>query len=261
MDTVYINNNTNTIINQDNIVSNDTDGIIVNNSNCWQLIPDKDIVKQNVYTGSFPEENAPVLHKQQKKKMTDDEIINDAYSDALVYDIGFKNFTICTRTPNKTSGIISKPISTDNISYFTVTGTISGDGAVEYYILDGSNETPILPEDTQDVIKERLFYNLNTNDITTRFPVDTIQGVDPILYQDGIISIREYQKIKPEEFAKYTYCLTYTAAGEVQKYVPSSNEIRLKVIIRQYGEEPVYVNDIMIHGYGGSVLWTSAVSG
>ena len=252
MNTIYINKNTNNIIDPNSIISYGEGDIIVNNNNCWQLIPEKELKKQQIYTEYYPEEHVPV-----KKKRTDSSAV---YTDNLEYCIGFTDFTVCTRKPSESSGIVSKEIPVDNVSYLTVSGDIVGDGSVEYWILDGANEIPILPEDSNTVYKEKLFCDLNTETIVTRFPIYQVQGIKPVLYEDNIALSKDYKELQPEDFNNHIYYLTYTAAGNSQKYIPYTDKIRLKVIVRQYTPEPVFVKHIMLHKYGGSVLWISNLS-
>lgn len=252
MNTVYVNKNTNSVIDSNSIISYTEDDIIVNNSNCWQLIPEKNLEKKKIYTEYYPEESIPT-----KKERTENYA---AYTDNLEYCIGFTDFTVCTRKPAESSGIVSKEIPVDNVSYITVSGDVVGDGSVEYWILDGANEIPLLPEDSNTVYKEKLFCDLNTETITTRFPIDQVQGINPVLYEDNIVLNKDYKELQPEDFNNHIYYLTYTAAGNVQQYIPYTNKVRLKIIVRQYTTEPVFVKHIMLHKYGGSVLWISNLS-
>ncbi len=260
MNTIYINNNTNSIISDSSIVTSDEDGIIVNNSNCWQYVPSEQVRTETIYNEFYPEDIKPVLHVDKEKKLSDSSIDPSDYSDVLIYDIGFKNFAICTRIPEESSGIISKSFSVDNTSYITLDSEYSGNGSVEYSILDGTNEIPILPNGSKTVIQEKLFYNLDTDTVTTRFPVDHIQGIQPVLYKDNIVVTQDYQELKSSDFDEHNYCLTYTAYGDVQQYIPTMKDIQLKVVVRQYDTEPVFVQHTVIHKYGGSVLWTSKAS-
>lgn len=252
MNTVYINKNTNNIVDPNSIISYSEDDIIVNNSNCWQLIPHKDLEKQKIYTEYFPEENVPTKYERTEQYAF--------YTDNLQYHVGFADFVVCTRKPAESSGIVSKEISVDNVSYLTVTGDVIGDGSVEYWILDGANEIPLLPENSNTVYKEKLFCDLNTETVTTRFPIDQVQGIKPVLYEDNIALNKDYKELQPEDFNNHIYYLTYTAAGNSQKYIPYTNKVRLKIIVRQYTNEPVFVKHIMLHKYGGSVLWISNLS-
>ncbi len=260
MNTIYINNNTNSILSPSSMITNDEDGIIVNNSNCWQYIPSNEISKQITYDEFYPENMCPILNTDRKKKVSDNQNISTAYTDILVYDIGFKDFTVCTRIPEESSGIISKAFSVENTSYITLDSEYTGNGSIEYSILDGSNEIPILPGLSKNVIQEKLFYDLDTEKVTTRFPVDHIQGIKPILYKDGIVITQDYQDLRSSDFDGHSYYLTYTAYGNVHQYIPSMKSICLKIIVRQYDMSPVCVKNIVVHKYGGSVLWTLKAS-
>ena len=261
MNTVYINNNTNNIIDQATIKDKDDNGIFVNSSNCWKYIPNQDITSYDVYGDTYyPQEQCRPPLSYKEKHLSDEENTDGYYTEALSSCVGFQDFMVCTRMPSASSGIVSNTINVENTAYITLEGTQSGDGSVEYSILDGSQEVPILPVGATYVIKEKLFYDLEADQITTRFPIDLIQGIDPVLYEDGHIVQKEYTQLAPEDFRDHTYCLTYTAAGNTQEYIPVASEIRLKIIIRQYGQEPVSIHNLLIHRYGGSVLWMFGLS-
>lgn len=254
METIYINKKTKGIINPSSILHNDDEKIIVTNTNCWQLIPKKDIEIQNTYSEYFPEERIPQPMEFPDAALIDPDFSSNTYTHKAIYEFGFKDFSVCTRYPNGSSGIISKTISVDNTDYISLDAEISGEehGSVEFWIIDGISEIPILPKRSKTVQKEKLFYGLNT-----RFPIDLVQGITPVIYEDDIVTGKDYTLLTAEDFLHHTYCMTYTAAGDPYACIPASQKVRIKIIVRQYDNVPVRIDHVVVYRHGGSVIWNS----
>ena len=256
MSTVYINKSTNTMIDDAFLVFNDDNGIILNKNNCWQLIPPNRVRKENSYNEYFPEWERPVFRHRHMPEMTDYVEDSDAYVDIIRQEFGFENFVICTRHPQEVSGLISKPIAVNEASYIQIEAACEGEahGSVEFYIVDGTQEVPILPKDQKTVMNEKMFYGMDL-----RFRPDMLQG-NLLLYEDGVGCEKDYQNLTAADFADHQYRITYVVAGDNATYFPNNDTVRIKIVVRQYDREPVSVQYCIIHKFGETVSWTSAQS-
>ena len=251
METTYINKKTKGIIDPSSIIHDDDEKIIVTNTNCWQLIPKSSIETQKIFSEYYPEEPVPQIAERASASLVEDTKSN-TYTHKAVYEFGFKDFAVYTRYPNESSGIISMPISVENTDHISIAAKINNGehGSIEFWIIDGVSEVPILPEGTKNIYKEKLFY-----DLETQFPIDYVQGITPIIYEDNIAIGKEYSLLTAEDFSNHSYYMTYTAAGSPDLYVPTGKEIRLKIIIRQYDEVPVGIDHVILYRHGGSKVW------
>lgn len=126
---------------------------------------------------------------------------------------------------------------------------------IEYCILDGDKEIPIMPIGQKYIYNERIFPEENI-----RFSIDTD------LWSEGIIKIKkngEAQDIQLEVAqSKYddVYSISYQPVSNYYKYTPINSSIRVKAILRTYGtvyDTIPYIKNINIRKYGGNTLWTN----
>ena len=126
--------------------------------------------------------------------------------------------------------------------------------SIEYFIVDGDIEIPILPVNEQYVYNEKIFPE---NDL--RF------AIDDDLYAKGVINIKKdglvinttLDDIKDSYDA--TYCVSYQPVNDCYNYTPINDSIRVKAIIRIFGETVdtvPHIKSISIKKYGGTTLWT-----
>lgn len=127
--------------------------------------------------------------------------------------------------------------------------------SIEYYIVDGDMEIPLLP------IQEKLVYNERI------FPEESLRfTVDDDLHSAGTFNVKRdgmsinstYDDIKAEYDAKYSVC--YQPTSNCYNYTPINNSIKIKTVIRIYGstiDTIPYIKSINIRKYGGTTLWTN----
>lgn len=165
------------------------------------------------------------------------------------YKFGINSVDIKSMKPTDSSGFITKAITIGNVDHIELSATSTGgNAAIEYYIIDGTNETPILPQEDTEV-KEKLFYGLST-----RFNVNTDNDV--VIYVNGEKS--DYTLADKDGFDYKTneYYVTYTPIEASHKYSPSNNEIKIKVIERILsGCTPSTIKDITIVKFGGDYIY------
>ena len=250
----YINLNTGAPVQDGTIRSITDNGIITNTRNSWKLIPHDQLQQESANTGAWKKE--PVTEHRQVSDnpfLFNSENPDSLYTENIEYRFGFTDLVFSTQQAAAASALVTQEIDVAGTEYIEVfCSVINQDaGSVEIYIVDNIDEIPILPNQDRTVIKERLFYNMDT-----RFIVDASQPVT--LYQDHKIIQQSYASLTPQQLQSNLYTLSYTAAGEPFRYKPAANKIRLKLICRQYKEAPlIMVQNLFIKKYGGTATWNS----
>ena len=166
---------------------------------------------------------------------------------------GFKNLKFANVKYDYAAGVISDYIDLGQYNYITISDSneLSLDYSIEYSILDGSLEIPILPED-QTKTFEKLFYNIDPRFVL----IDT-----PILYQydknsKTLTKIeRNYTELSFDDFSNYDYYIEYIPGGETHKYIPENNNIRIKIIYRNLTDNNLYISSVVLKKYGGGPDW------
>lgn len=250
MEITLLNKKSNSIINKEKIILSNDSGILISNGNCWKYVPQEDIVQQNDYTSKYYylNDKPKYIETAVSSQFHIDNIdVQEAYTEKAQYHFGFKNLQCSTKYLIKNSFIVSKDIEIDKCDYITLfTEEYKYNSDIEYYIIDGINEIPILPIDNNKIFKEKLFYG-----ISTRFRIDPANPI--IIYENNIEKDRNRDQLSAEEYEKNTYTISYTPYGDVHKYIPQNSKIKLKIIFRCYDESEsvAEIKKIMINKYGG----------
>ena len=126
--------------------------------------------------------------------------------------------------------------------------------SIEYFIMDGDMEIPLLPVNEEYVYNERIF------------PEDDLRfSVDDDLYSKGVFAIKKDGLIinstidEIKDLYDANYCASYQPIKDVHSYTPINNSVRVKAIIRIFGDTVdtiPYIKNINIRKYGGTTLWT-----
>ena len=263
---ILTNNKNNTIIDSDRIVYESDKGIVVTNKKAWRYIPNENISSQEEYQDGYyyNQEGAAVLNKATRTEEYNlaENIINTNYIEKSSYIFGLASVELANVNIHDVSGITSDYIELGSYNYITISHSIENvedytDYSVEYSILDGTIEFPIVPE-TENHVFEKLFFNTST-----RFSIDMVTDT-PLLYQynklDKSISVVEnksYTELTVEDYNNYDYYLYYKPGGEYHKYIPENSNIRLKIILRNLNKDGTFciLKSVIINKYGGAVEW------
>lgn len=167
------------------------------------------------------------------------------------YLFGLDKIEIMYVSKSNKSCFVSKDIKIEklkNNEYIALDSSYSCEnGSIEFYLLDGTNEIPILAENETNVIHEKVFYKM-----PTRFTIDDINSIK--VYKDGIpmkISLNEAMN-DPEE--NYTVSYKPKDANSIERLI--NDKIKIKAIIRTYNENYIpFIKSIQIKKYGGGALW------
>lgn len=180
--------------------------------------------------------------------------------DIYTYVFGIDSIEVKYVKPYDNACFISKEINIGNIKegeYVTLYSdyNIYSESGVEFSIIDGDMEIPIIPSNHNRVIGEKIFkqkdlrFNNDTNkDMSIKhngLSVDTSLEDAKLLSTRHDIYAAEYYSLENKGFS----------------YTPINRNIRIKAVLRRYnkaGEMP-YIKNIKIRKFGGSSPWIEAL--
>lgn len=167
------------------------------------------------------------------------------------YLFGLDKISIQYAEPDMKSCFISKEIKIESLKeheYLALQADyLCEKGNIEFYIIDGTNEIPILPEGENIVSEEQVFYK-----VATRFTVDDITSIK--VYKDSVPSKVSLNEAVNDPQEGYTVSYAPKAATSIDNIL--SNTIKVKAIIRCYDKNYIpFIKSIRIKKYGGDTLW------
>lgn len=172
------------------------------------------------------------------------------------YIFGLDSFSFINSVQESSGYFISDYINIGSLTkdeYISLNvSQVKNDNAcIEYSILDGEKEIPIIPQDIETIENEPIFNNLET-----RFVRDINSLNKEIIKKDGQLIDISYDDAKTMTDGKYS--ITYTPSSITNVVTPINKEIRIKAYIRMYGsdiKEIPYIDLITIRKYGEETLW------
>lgn len=164
------------------------------------------------------------------------------------YLFGIDNLSVELIKAEESSAFVSKPVQIDAINENeNLTLETSDYGFIEYYILDGTKEIPILPEGVTKVRGEKIFYKT-----PTRFIINPEEDV--IVYMNGNKTSLTLQEANEKNDKNILYTVDYTPVLESIDNI-INKEIKVKAIIRNYNNNDSLIKKISIKKNGGGKLW------
>ena len=245
-----VNSVTGDVISKENLTLTEAGDAIINGDKVgsFTYVPGKDIMytpAEKTISVDGPEK--PLSYGSQA-----DTIDNNSQELAtrVVYDFGIDSVTARYTAAKPLSGFISQPVNIGNCSSITLSVKAAGelDGRTEFSIIDGATEVPILPEEMNAyIVKEKLFPGMQT-----RFPIDTSKSC--FIYKDNAFTTLSYEDVQSMPMDDGEYSISYTSLAE-HKYTPVNETVRLKVIARCSGDNPVPIKAMTIKRFGGETPW------
>ena len=259
MPTTYTNTKTGEIFTEDNVIVTSNGVIVKNNSDfSYTFIPQENlsINYDTSALGYSPQLKPSIQHTSTEDLTYRTDLYDKSYSKKVIaYRFGLDNITAGYVAPKDSCGFLSKEISIDSCSYIKLNSTISGEyDSIEYYIVDGNTEAPILPNKEKTVTNELLF-----SDLPTRFVIDTTLPVSIFLNgRKTDFTVSDLNSLAYDENLLYT--INYTPYGDPNRYYPIKNKIRIKIIQRKYTVAvPAIIKSVTIEKYGGVMPWSTLV--
>lgn len=167
------------------------------------------------------------------------------------YLFGLDKISIELVSKEKKSAFFSKDVKIDKLKdneYITIEADyVCEKGSVEFSIIDGTTEIPIIPESQNTVLYEKIFYK-----IPTRFTVGDINSIK--VYEDGVPVKTSLNEAVNSTNEKFTVSYIPKEAGSISSLLNDS--IKVKAVIRSYDDNYIpYIKSIKVKKYGGGGLW------
>ena len=220
----YINTKTNSVI--ESVIENGSTLVEAGNTS-WKLITDA----------------------SEKKESASIELpVTESISESKPYfPLSVKNIDVSMNECGKTYGVVSDLITITNARYIELTANVvQKGGSVEFYVIDGIKEKPIMPIDIERVEDEKLFYGL-----PTRFDIDTSEPVT--IKKDGVAVGTDIDNTLLKDGL---YTISYKPINGY-RVEPDNTDIRIKLVVRQYNDGPApFVSNVSVLKHGGTLQWT-----
>lgn len=208
----------------------------------YQYTPSSEVKSEElVVAGGYVTEDKPSLS----------QAATEAYKYGYQYLFGIDTIKVQQKAMAEECGYQSDTIKLGAHSYIELSVDKTGDNLVEYYILDGTKEVPILPLEEDRIIKEPLYYQVDT-----RFAVNYDESV--IIYKDDAETSLALSDVDSFDYAAHSYAISYTPANPY-RYFPENDKIAVKVIQKK-SEVPTTINSISIRKHGGDLYWTTTLA-
>jgi hypothetical protein len=169
------------------------------------------------------------------------------------YFFGIDTITSTYNIFNNTCGFIFKGVAIGRCSFIELAAdaVVNEDCSVEFSIIDGTKEVPILPVTVDRVVNEKFFFNM-----APRFEVDTKKAIE--IKKNGQIVKRSLDGLEDLNLQDGLYTISYTPMN-AYRYSPDNEMINVKVIQRLYSDntEPSYMTNLLVRKYGGGIPWTA----
>jgi len=271
----YLNSNTQQAITSSNVISYSDEGIITQNSfgngerlATYQLVPSEQITQNTVADNGIYVNVSPYVFK--------DKIVgqDDYHERTVLPDVRTNNevryryfycldgITAEQRNIVTTAGYVSKPVKVAKNVYVELAADNVNN--IEYSILDGNDETPVLPQDLDIITDERLFFGMMPR-FTIMNPSDIVVKRNNV--QIGITTQRELELfIMADNTTNSTgessynnnnvYTITYRPTENSRRYFTKSEIIRVKVIQRiPAGTIPDPIGNVKLYQYNVPGSW------
>ena len=175
------------------------------------------------------------------------------------YNFGLDDFEINRVSLYEDNYFLSDPVTLgvleENEYIQLYVDDVTGENSsIEYYIVDGDLDVPIIPIGTDYIHNERLFPETDLRFIET----DDLEVLyEKLIKKDGLELPISLDEAKTKYDGRYS--VSYTPSIE-NTYRPLNNTVRIKAIIRTFGDnydKIPHINMINIRKFGGNALWTN----
>ena len=205
----------------------------------YQYTPNGNVEVSDVLeSGRYEEEDIPSFSKEAL----------EASKHGYKYNFGLDAIKIQSRAIYDECGYVSNPINIGKCSYIELSAIETGDAPVEYTIIDGIKEVPILPLEKNKVVREKLLYQT-----MPRFTPNYEEDIT--IFCDGAVTTLSLDDMDTMDFNAHTYEVTYTPVN-AYVYHPKSEKISIKILQRKTDMLPTTIQAVSVRVHGGELEWT-----
>ena len=237
-------------LNANNVAITKAGGALIkgNEVGTFTYIPGKDVTyapSTKAVSIAAPKKSLPAGSKPTEVDNTTQELVQK-----VAYDFGIDAIVARYTSPKATSGFMSQPIKLGPCSYVTLSVKAEGalDGRMEFSIVDGSAETPIIPEEMDSqIMHEKLFPGL-----PTRFSIDTSKAC--VVCKNNAQTKLTYEEVQKMPLDDGEYDISYFPKSDY-KYFPTNSSIMVKAVVRCSDGKPAPIKAMTIKRFGGDMPW------
>lgn len=225
---MYINLLTDDYIPNEAIVREDANGLTFYENGSWRFLGKGEYDSYNSGTGISNQVSITTV------STTTDELIeaakNEQTTEYRFYTnyFGLNSFLTANKSFASDSGCISTPIEVTPYTSIKLHADIQCDpsvASVEFSLVDGNQEIPILPVETKKVEHEKVFFML-----PTRF-----HGTDKTYYLNGT-AVGDSMDASVIAKNKNACTVSYTPDEDSFSVMTESDSVRIKVVFRIYNK-------------------------
>jgi len=205
----------------------------------YQYTPNGSVETTDVLEdGKYETEDMPSFTKEAQ----------EASKHGYKYNLGIDAIRVQSRATHDECGYVSQPINIGKCSYVELSVVETGDSVVEYTIVDGIKETPILPMEKERVEREKLLYQT-----MTRFTPNYEEDIT--VYCDGAVTSLSLEDMNSMDFNAHTYEVSYTPIN-AYTYHPENEKVQIKILQRKTNKLPTTIQAVSLRVHGGELDWT-----
>lgn len=220
---VYIDRTNGAVIPEDTIVAKSSAGLTVYQNGCWRFIPVSEIEENNEaksisYTISSDGESTLDTILPTASVVTS----NIRY---YTYYFGLNSLDLSKKAWVENSAAISSDIAVNVTKDIKLVAdyNMPDNTSIEFSIVDGNYEYPILPQSQKSVIHEKVFFNMEP-----RFESDYYEYYKDLTYVSNNVESLDIQNNGS------LYTVSYTPKESAYAYSPKHANVKVKTILRIY---------------------------
>lgn len=234
---MYVNLITREYIDDSAVVAETSNGLVYYENNCWKYLPSDRYDKTDSSTYNFTivkSASGDAINSiaEADEDMTERHIFYTNY-------FGLSKFELSQRKYRENSGIMTGDM---NVTPYRplkllVEAKIPEKTSIEFSIIDGTEEYPILPEGVRVVTDEKVFLGTSPRFRSYRYH-----------YSKDFKSIGYSLSEKEIQVNDALYTVSYMPEGDAYTCKPSHSTVKVKAILRIYDEnaEPPVINSIVL---------------
>lgn len=267
----YSNSINGNAIDNNRVVSFSNQGIITGTAGNYSmpryhLIPSEQLIQKEQYTSVM----TPYKFRETQgfhNIITDD---TETPSDIVTYRDYRYRYSYCFEQSmleykdiKQSAGFISSPIDVSSCSYVELDAEQTL--GIEYSVIDGNKEVPILPRNATSIEDEKLFFGLmprfsvtEPNNIIIK-KNGTLTGITTIEDLESFLVTNPSQTSNIIFNSNNNYTISYKPNESSKRYFPKNNTIKLKCVQRViFDEIPCNITAIKILKFGNKKSWNLA---
>ena len=135
--------------------------------------------------------------------------------------------------------------------------TVDTNSSIEYSIIDGEREIPIMRIEDSIVYNERIYSNKDTR-FNRAMNTATPGYIPEVVKKNGLVINESFESVSSKKDLDGRYSITYKPAKNNYDYVPLNPEIKIRAYVRTYEKNPRLspsIEMITIRKYGEDTVW------